>query len=297
MSPPERPPWLDQPRFAQPAVFVVGYALACLLRAAGIEPGILLGYSVGEYVAAVVAGVLPLRDMITVIVRRAELIEATPPGGMLVVLRGPRAVTSYLAKAGLPGVVVGVFDSDGMCVLSGPLAAIDEVQRLLTQDGVATRRLPARQAFHSPLLAVAQDRLLEVMSEFELAEPRIAMLSNLTGGWLDGADAVDPGYWARHMSQPVRFDENIDALMAEGPSLVVEAGPGRMLGSLASAHPSRPAGCQLISALPGPGQPAAAQVAALLMTFGRAWVAGVPVDLRAAGDLFSDPAGESRVLA
>ncbi len=275
---PDRPPWLDEPRTAQPAVFAVEYALAQVLRGVGIEPAALLGYSIGEYVAAALAAVLPVPDLVRLVTRRALLIETTPPGGMLVVMLGADALAPYLERLGDPDLVVGAVDGPRLCVLSGPAATVDKAACLLDDDLVATRRLPVRHAFHSPLLDEVAGPLSELAAGFRPRPPAIPVLSNVSGGWLTEAESTGAGYWARHMCRPVLFADDLAELWRLPSPLLLEVGPGRMLGSLAFSHPGRPPARPALATLPTPARPGTDR-AGVLDAVGRAWVAGVPVDL------------------
>jgi acyl transferase domain-containing protein len=284
LRPPERPDWLDSPVVAQAAVFAVEYALTSTLARAGLAPDALLGYSIGEYVAAAVAGVLPVGDAVELVGRRAELITKSRPGGMLAVLLGPDDLADRLAEIGEPELTVGAVDGPTLCVASGPAGAVDRLERLLTERGVASRRLATRHAFHSPLLAELEAPLEELVDGFAPRPPRIPVLSNVTGGWLAAGEATRGGYWARHMSRTVRFADNLREVWRLPAPALVEVGPGQLLGTLAMSHPDRVADRPVLSTLRGPAG-GGDEVAALLAALGRAWTRGLPVDLGAVRSL------------
>lgn len=273
---PARPDWLDEPGTAQLAVFAVGYALTAVLRRAGLELDALLGYSIGEYVAAVVAGVIRLDHAVSVLARRAALITATRQGGMLAVLMGPEEATRRLRPID-PELVVSAVDGPKLCVVSGPAGAVDALQRHLTEEGIASRRIPSRYAFHSPLLAPAEGPLSDLISGYPLRPPATPMLSNVTGTWLDPERATSAGYWARHLSSSVRYADNLAAVWRLPDPLLVEAGPGQGLATLARTHPGRPSGAEVVPLLPTPAEPGTG-LPGLLLAIGGMWTLGLPVD-------------------
>ncbi|MFI0908786.1 SDR family oxidoreductase, partial [Streptomyces sioyaensis] len=281
---------LHRTRVAQPLAFALNYALARLYMHYGAEPTAVAGYSVGEYVAACVAGVLPLRQALSLVARRAELIDALPGGAMLAVLTDAETLTPYLDA--LPGLCFGALDGPMLTVVSGPDEPVAALAERLTADGIASRTLPTSHAFHSPMMEPAADALRALAADFELSPPRIPVLSNVTGDWLTEEEATDPGYFARHLTQPVRFADNIDRIWrSDTAPVVVEIGPGQVLTSLAMQHPARAAapGGLVLPSLPGRID-AADDLTTLRTTLGRLWLRGVGIRW----DAGSDGAGERR---
>lgn len=276
----ERAPQLDDPRTSQLILFLVEYALTEVLRHVGVQPTALLGYSIGEYTAAAVAGILPLAKMAELVAERAALIETTLPGGMLVVFLSPSECARLLPS----DVVISAVDGPRLCVVSGPRTSVDGLERTLAEHAVAARRLPVRHGFHSPLLAGIEKPLCELVGSYPLTPPSVPILSNVTGEWLTAGQATSGAYWAGHASHPVRFADNLDVLWRDLSPVTIEAGPGRMLGSLAMGHPGRPADVTVPSVLPTPAHPGS-DVVALLTAIGHAWTQGVAVDLAAVNAL------------
>jgi len=266
---------LQETAVAQPIVFVIEYALARLLQSWGIQPQALLGYSLGEYVAACLAGVLTLKDALKLVATRAQLIQALPEGGMVAVSLGVEAIQPWLNEA----VSVAIDTGAGSCVLGGSEAAIAAVMAKLEQAEIACRQLPTRHAFHTTALAPVQRELTELVQTMRLRPPQIPYLSNVTGTWVTTEQATDPGYWAEQMCQPVRFNAALGELLQTEGQLLLEVGPGQALGSFAKAHPA----CQreqmgLIQAtMPyrQQGQPA---LAFLLQTVAKLWLLGLRPD-------------------
>ncbi|HYR07710.1 MAG TPA: amino acid adenylation domain-containing protein, partial [Longimicrobium sp.] len=193
---------LDRTEVAQPATFAVGWALARLWASWGIVPEVVLGHSLGEYTAACVAGVLPLEDALELVAERARLLQALPGGAMLAVSLSADAVRPFLA----PGAVVAAIDAPELCTVAGTEEAVAATERAVVEAGHAARRLPTTHAFHSPMMRPAAADLARIAARMRLAPPRIPLLSNVTGTWMTEAEATDPGYWARHLYEPVRFD-------------------------------------------------------------------------------------------
>ncbi|MFL5383055.1 MAG: beta-ketoacyl synthase N-terminal-like domain-containing protein [Longimicrobiaceae bacterium] len=220
---------LNRTELAQPAVFVIDYALAKLWMSWGIVPSAVIGHSLGEYAAACIAGILSLEDALALVAVRAKLIQALPAGAMLAVSTDPGTVRPHLP----PEVAVATVNAPGLCVVAGPDDAVAAVEARLKSAGIVARRLATTHAFHSPMLAPATEALghLAASMRERLSPPRVPMVSNLTGTWITGAEATDPGYWTRHMLGTVRFAEGVGVLLREPGRVLLEIGPGQTLST------------------------------------------------------------------
>ncbi|HVT15727.1 MAG TPA: amino acid adenylation domain-containing protein, partial [Thermoanaerobaculia bacterium] len=271
----EDPRWaaLTRTSVAQPALFAVEYALARLWMSWNVRPQALIGYSVGEYVAACLAGVLSLEDAAALIGLRARLIERLPPGRMLAV---PMSAETLLPLLG-PGLSLAAANGPSDCVVAGEPEAAAELERRLGELAVPSLPLPATHAFHSAMLQPAADELTAAARGVALAPPSIPYLSNLTGTWITAAETCDPGYWARHMCEAVRFAEGLDLLLADPDRILLEVGPGQALATLARRSPGRTERQLVLTSLRhrDERQP---ELQATLAALGRLWVAGVAVD-------------------
>ncbi|MET0397899.1 MAG: FkbM family methyltransferase [Longimicrobiaceae bacterium] len=271
---------LSRTEAAQPAAFVVGWALARLWESWGVRPDALLGHSLGEYTAACVAGVFALEDALELVALRARAIQALPGGAMIAVPLAPGALGPWLGD----GVALAATNAPELCVLSGTEEAIARAERDLVRQGHAVRRLAATHAFHSPLMRPVAERVAGLAAGMRLEAPRIPMLSNVTGGWLTAAEATDPGYWARHLTGTVRFADGVAELLAEPGRVLVEMGPGGSLGAfvgqqaVASGVPA-PHG---VASLPHEADDTP-EPAFVLEALGRLWAAGVRPDRSAPG--------------
>ncbi|MEY2502856.1 MAG: hypothetical protein QOI07_3190 [Verrucomicrobiota bacterium] len=218
-----------------PAMFVLEYALAQTLCRWGIYPTALIGYSLGEYVAACLAGVMSWQNALRLVIGRARLVQSLPRGAMLAVGLSEEEVRPYLsAEVCLSGV-----NGPAACVLAGPTDALGNVAELLTQKEYAFRWLPTSHAFHSRMLAPAVDRLIQLVKKIELHPPQIPYISNVTGDWIRAEQACDPSYWARHMCEPVRFYPGLQRVIEKDDHVLLEVGPGNSLSSLAKQYSNR----------------------------------------------------------
>ena len=258
----------------QPAVFVVEYALARLLMAWGLRPAAMLGHSLGEYTAACLSGVLGLPDALRLVAERARLMDLTPPGGMLGVAAGEAAVAPLLAE----GAAIAIVNAPEQCVVAGSPPALDRLEARLRERGIETRRLRVARAFHSPAMEPVLSPFAEVVAETVLASPRIPYLSNVTGSWVTDQEARDPGYWVRHLREPVRFGDGLRQLAGAG-DVLLEVGPTQALSGIAR-EVAGAAGATILSALPAARDTTPRRLH-LLRAVGRLWEAGVEIDWEA----------------
>ncbi|HWM01615.1 MAG TPA: SDR family NAD(P)-dependent oxidoreductase [Actinophytocola sp.] len=260
---------LRRTEFAQPALFTVGYALAELWRSWGVEPDAMIGHSVGEYVAATLAGVFDPADALRLVALRGRLMQRLPAGSMLAVRCDEAAVADRLPA----GVSIAALNGPGSIVLSGPTPLVDRLAEDLRADGLESTPLRTSHAFHSAMMDPVVEPFAEAVAA---AGPRAAhrdFLANLTGTWASAEQVTDPAYWVRHLREPVRFGDCVATLLKDGPTAMVECGPGRQLASLAA--PLVPAdGPRPLPSLPRPDEDrGAAEV--FLTTAGRLWTLGV----------------------
>jgi acyl transferase domain-containing protein len=260
---------LDQTLYAQPVCFVVELALGRLLLDWGIEPRAMIGYSLGEYVAACLSGALALDNALELVARRAKLIQDLPGGAMLAVPLGEGEVRPLLGE----GLSLSATNGPHFSVVGGPAEAVEALDRRLAERGVSCLRLRTTHAFHSAMMEPAVAPFAEIARGVRMGEPRIPFVSNVTGAWITADDLADPGYWARHMRNPVRFAEGIGELLREPGRIFLEVGPGATLGTLVKQHPAATADRIAIPTLRE-----GADLDGVLEAVGRLWIAGVEVD-------------------
>lgn len=259
---------------AQPALFAIEIALAELLAAWGIKPTAMIGHSIGEWVAACVAGVFSLEDAVALVARRAELIETLPAGAMLAVPLGEDAVRPLLGGAlSLCGI-----HTPSLCVVGGSVDAVAGLERRLGDDGVLSRRLPAARAYHSAMMQPVAARFAEAVATVRRRPPRIPFISNVTGAAITAAEATDPAYWGRHLCSPVRFAQGVQALCAGGRRVLLEVGPGQSLSSFARQVPAGADDERLALPTLRYAYDRQSDRAFLLGTVARLWLAGVDLD-------------------
>jgi acyl transferase domain-containing protein len=261
-------------RLAQVAVFVTGYALARLWMHWGVRPRAMIGHSLGEYVAATVAGVWPLEDALMLVAERARLSVETPEGAMLAVALGEAEARALLGG----GLCVATLNGPADTVVSGPVAAVEALQAELAARGVFCRRLPIGRAGHSTLMEPVAARLAERVRGVRLSAPAIPFVSNVTGEWIRDAEATDPAYWARHLCSTVRFADGVATLAGDGRAVLLEVGPGHALRSLVARLPLGGGAPPSVVTSLRHHHEERPDAAHLLEAAGRLWTAGVPID-------------------
>ncbi len=266
---------LRETRIAQPALFVVEYALARLLSAWGIRPWAMIGHSVGEYVAACLAGVFSLEDALALVAARGELLQSLPGGAMLSVELSAAELDPLLGTA--PGLSIAAINAPGLCVVSGPEPALADFEAGLQERGTASRRLRTSHAFHSAMMDPVLAAFAERVARTPRREPQIPYLSNRSGDWVTPAEATDPACWVRHLRDTVRFGDGIARLLAEPAAILLEVGPGGVLGGLARRQIAAGSDHAVIAAMRHPGS-AEPDQAVLLRALGRLWLAGAEID-------------------
>ncbi|HEV2855695.1 MAG TPA: SDR family NAD(P)-dependent oxidoreductase [Thermoanaerobaculia bacterium] len=263
---------LGRTGLTQPALFVVEYALARLWMSWGVRPQALMGHSIGEYVAACLAGVMSLEDALRLVAARGRLMESLPAGVMLGVPLAEEELAPLLPE----GVSIAAINEPARSVASGPEEGIAALERALDEKGVSHRRLHTSHAFHSAMMDPVLDRFTAEVSRVALRNPEIPFISNVTGTWITPEQATDPDYWARHLRQPVRFADGTAELLRDPRRVLLEVGPGRTLATLAGRHPERTE--QAVVASLGHPQDRLPDEAAVLTALGRLWLAGLRLD-------------------
>ncbi|MFE6848434.1 FkbM family methyltransferase [Streptomyces sp. NPDC057686] len=261
---------LNATKLAQPVLFVIEYALAGLWRSWGVRPAVLTGYSLGEYVAATLAGVLSLRDALTLVARRAALIDTLPQGAMLAVMLPEPDVAAVLG----PNLSLSAVNGDSFCVVAGPEEDIAALEASLRSRDVINRRVTTTHAFHSTMMEPIADQVTDLAKTLTLKPPSIPYISNVTGQLITDEQATDPGYWARHLVSTVRFADGLRAIGAD--HALLEAGPGQTLSSLAAEV--RGAGTGTVIASMRHPLERRSDTSVALKALGRLWLAGGAAD-------------------
>ena len=264
---------LQQTAITQPALFVIEYALARLWMEWGVRPTAMIGHSIGEYVAATLAGVLSLEDALALVAARGRLMQALPSGSMLAVPLSEKELKPLLGKT----LALAAINGSSACVVSGPTEAVEALENQLASQGVECRCLHTSHAFHSQMMEPVLESFTQRVKQVSLKPPQIPYISNLTGTWITPEEATSPSYWATHLRQTVRMASGLQELLKEPAQILLEIGPGRTLTTLAKRHPGKKAEQVVLSSVKHP-QEDGSDVEFLLKALGQLWLAGVEVD-------------------
>jgi phthiocerol/phenolphthiocerol synthesis type-I polyketide synthase E len=264
---------LRETRLAQPAIFAVSYATAQLWRRWGLQPAAMVGHSIGEFVAATLAGVFELEHALHLVAERGALMQSMPDGGMLAV----RLPAAQLAAQLPDGVEIAGLNAPQLTVVSGPRAALAILKAELTEQNIGATLLRTSHAFHSASMEKAAEAFARIVGSVPRRHATAPLLSARSGCWTTADDFCDPLYWARQMREPVRFVDAVRELLKTPGRVFLECGPGHGLvnavrqavlpGHVATAIPSLPIDAKSTPALDY-----------LLGAAGKLYVAGVGLD-------------------
>ncbi|VEL98331.1 acyl transferase domain-containing protein [Alteromonas sp. 76-1] len=267
---------LAQTRLTQPILFAVEYSLAKLLLSWGLRPEVMIGHSLGEYVAACLAGVMSLPDALKLVSARGRLMQAMAPGSMLSVGLDEAGLATYLEGTDLS---IAALNGRKSSVVSGPSASIEALEITLSADDVMSKRLPTSHAFHSSMMEGMLGDFEAELSSVELRAPEQRYVSNVTGK-LAGKEVTAASYWLKHVREAVRFSEGIEYIHQEeglsAGAVWLEVGPGMVLGSLVRQHGL--AGNHTLVHSMRHSQQALADREVLLGMLGECWLRGVTID-------------------
>ncbi|MHC5763066.1 beta-ketoacyl synthase N-terminal-like domain-containing protein [Nostoc sp.] len=266
---------LNQTYLTQPALFAIEYALAQLWISWGIRPVAMIGYSIGEYTAATIAGVLSLEDAITLVAKRAQMIQELPGGAMLAVPLTEEEVQPFLNE----NLSLSAVNGSSQCVLAGTTQAVEELAGELSGRGLACRQLQTSHAFHSYMMEAIADSFTELVQTISLKPPQIPYLSNVTGTWITAEQATNPSYWTQHLCQPVLFADGVNNLWTKHSPILLEVGPGQTLSSLAmQCLDNVPDDNKTILSSLRYAYERESDVAFILNTLGQLWLEGIKID-------------------
>lgn len=216
----------------QALLFSVQYAFTRALAEYGVRPDMVVGHSIGEFAAAVAAGVLDLGTAARLVCVRGRAMVQCPPGGMVAFQGAPEVIAAVAEEE---GVDVAVVNSPRDVVLSGASEALKRVTDALAGHGITGRPVRTSHGFHSGSMRKAADAFERAARGEVFRVPSLPMASNVTGGWLTPQESLDARRWGRHIRETVRFGDNIDMVLSCGPTILVEMGPGRSLTAAARA--------------------------------------------------------------
>ncbi|NEO77944.1 beta-ketoacyl synthase N-terminal-like domain-containing protein [Moorena sp. SIO4G3] len=269
---------IDETAYTQPALFAIEYALAQLWKSWGIEPDVVMGHSVGEYVAACVAGVFSLEDGLKLIASRGSLMQALPADGEMVAVLASLSQVQEAIEPYAEKVAIAAINSPESVVISGQTQSVQAIIAALKTEGVKTKKLKVSHAFHSHLMKPMLADFEQIAKEVTYSSPQVNIISNVTGG-LATAEIGTPEYWCRHILQPVRFAAGMETLYQQGYRVFLEIGPKpTLLGMGRHCSPGEEANCRApLKWLPSlcPGQENWQQI---LQSLAQLYVRGVKVD-------------------
>ncbi|HSR69774.1 MAG TPA: amino acid adenylation domain-containing protein, partial [Acidobacteriota bacterium] len=260
---------LTRTEYSQPALLVLEYALAEQWKAWGIRPSAMIGHSIGEYTAALLADVFSLEDALKLVAVRGRLIQRLPAGDMLAVAQSAQELKDRLGSE----LSLAACNAPGSCVVSGPAAAVNRLREELSESGVACRLLHTSHAFHSPMMDPMLEDFHKEVAKIDLRPPKIPFVSNLTGDWVKPEECTSPRYWVDHLRHTVRFSQGLQTLMSRGKPALLEVGPGNTLSALAGRSFGE-------AAVPSMGHPKDPRADAfhLAKALAQLWLRGVDVD-------------------
>jgi len=259
--------------YTTPIKFIFEYSLAKLLISWGIQPDAMIGHSFGEYVAACLSGVFSLEDGLFLAALRGRLMHGLPSGAMLSVPLSEQELKPLLKDE----ISLAAVNGHSLCVISGPVQAVEDFEKELNEKGHDCLRYQVPKAGHSRMVEPILAEFKEKIGAVKFNKPQIPCISSVTGSWLTPQQAVDPGYWTRHLRETVRFAHGLTTLFKELNPIFLQVGPGRGLTLFVNQHPDKK-----------PGNPAVNMVRHVkenmsdvyytLTKIGRLWLNGIPLD-------------------
>lgn len=259
---------------AQPVIFSVEYGMAKLLMKWGIKPKQMIGHSIGEYVAACLAGVFSLEDALSLVAWRGKLMQEMDEGAMLSISLTEVELTPLLTN----DLSIAAINSPSMCVVSGPIQAVANLEERLKKQKIYSVRLQVSHAFHSIMMEPMLHMFLKQISQIKLLPPQIPYLSNVTGDWIIEEEALNPEYWVKHLRNTVRFSDGAAKILETGRTILIEVGGGRTLSTLVRSHSGfHPQEHTVLNSMRHPKE-VVTDTHQLLTLLGQLWLQGVDID-------------------
>ena len=261
-------PNLKNTAIAQVAIFIIEYALAQLWMSWGVIPEATIGHSIGEYIAATIAGVFSLEDALKVVAFRGKLMQQQPTGSMLSVFLSVAEIQPWLSDE----ITLAANNAPNLCVVSGSKDAIANLAQRLETANIACRLLHTSHAFHSPMMSGVEKPFMGVLESVKLNPPSIPFISNVTGTWITATEATNKGYWVKHLGETVQFAAGIEELTKDSQKILLEVGAGRTLSTFAKERSKL-----IFTSLKHP-QENQSDEAFILNTLGQLWLTGLKID-------------------
>ncbi|MDJ0841156.1 MAG: amino acid adenylation domain-containing protein [Acidobacteriota bacterium] len=268
---------LNQMSIAQPAIFVIEYAMARQLMAWGLKPSAMIGHSISEYVVACMAGVFSLEDALRLVAARGRYLQQTPPGKMMTVSLPEDELREMISD---PNLAIGVINSPNYCVVSGAESAVLDLEKKLVADEINCRVLHITCASHSPMMESVLDPFEAEIKALKLNPPRIPYVGNVTGTWIKPEEATSSSYWRAHLRGTVRWSDCMATLLEDDSRIFIEVGPGRSLNTFAKQQVDRKKNIPFLTTIRHPKEQISDAVF-LMRGIGGAWMAGAEIDWQA----------------
>lgn len=258
----------------QPALFILEYCIAKWMISLGVIPDALIGHSLGEYVAAAIAGVITLTDALKIIQVRAKLMSHCETGMMLAVDLPVDELSNYISDHPIS---VAAINSPLSCVVSGKTPVMSKLEITFQQNNIPMKRLRVSTAFHSDLMDPILKDFSECMGRINLQNPKIPIISNLTGNWINHNEIVNSEYWVQHLRQTVKFSQGMNTLIKEEYKVFIEIGPGTTLCQFAKGAIRKNSGFHVQNTLPGLKESVSEQ-ACILKILAKVWALGLKIN-------------------
>lgn len=263
---------LRQTKYTQPAVFIIGYALSELWISRGVSPSVLVGHSIGEFVAAAVSGIMSVSDALKLVSERGRLMQELPGGSMLSVRVSADEIASQLPME----VSIAAINGPKLCVVAGPHHSIEQLQKKWEAENIICKGLHTSHAFHSPMMDPVIEPFKEIVKTIKLNAPSVPVMSTVTNQWITAEEAVNPEYWANHLRATVKFAGGIKECWKQNPGLIfLELGPRNTATTLARQQSSDPA---IQKAFPSLGDSPVNELQTFNYATGQLWVNGIDPD-------------------
>ncbi len=254
-------------------LFITEYATAVLWQSYGILPEEVIGHSLGEYLAACIAGVFTLEEALSMVVKRGKLFASLPKGAMLSIPLSPQTIKPYLNE----NLSFAAINKPNQCTISGSIAAIKALKEVLNKEEIHSTFLHIDVAAHSVEVEPIMDEFADFLKNIDYRLPQISVISNLTGKTVRPDYIASPQYWVNHLRGTVLFAEGIEILLKKKNRVLLEVGPGQTLSTLTRQHPSRQASTLILASLRHP-QEVTADSSFFQKTVGQLWLEGVSFD-------------------
>lgn len=266
---------INETVYTQPILFSIEYALARLLINWGIKPDMMIGHSIGEYVAACISGVFSWQDALFLVAKRGELMQAAPRGAMMSIAASSSTLVDLLEEE--TGITVAAYNSSALTVVAGTHDNITRFHRKCVARDLSCKLLKTSHAFHSPLMDGVMEDFIQLFDGVEMRRPQIPFLSNVTGTHATFEELASPAYWGQHLRQAVNFKEGVDILLPYEDAVFVEVGPGRTLATFLNQHEGKTEDHIVINIVRHPKE-VKNDVFQLLSALGQLWEVGVSPD-------------------